>query len=172
VLLFQRQYPNEGVMHFVVQLKRFLADANRTNSPPVVACIAMAGPVTDNTCFMTNRGWVINGYELGLELGIRDVRLVNDFVAAGYGLLTLDLATEVRVVQVSMPHIAVTPYIIISCSIVKCSRCSCLLKSTNVLLHLYFHKCCVAFSICCVSCVLQNVIIILASLLVCQSLLS
>ena len=36
-LLFHRQYTNEGVSHFIIQLRRFLADANRTDSPPVVA---------------------------------------------------------------------------------------------------------------------------------------
>ncbi|KAG5176969.1 glucokinase [Tribonema minus] len=98
-LLFKRQYPNQGVSNFLFQVKRFLADANCEQRPPVVACLALAGPVTENRCLMTNRGWVIDGYELSLELGIKEVRLVNDFVAAGFGLLTLDLCSEVLTLQ-------------------------------------------------------------------------
>ncbi|CAM9622567.1 unnamed protein product [Chrysoparadoxa australica] len=98
-LILQKQYTNEGVDEFVSQLKRFLADAGIASHPPVVACIAIAGPVKDNKVTMTNRHWVIDGYELSEKVGIREVRLLNDFVAAGYGLLTLDMDTEVVTLQ-------------------------------------------------------------------------
>lgn len=42
-------------------------------------------------CRFTNIkfGWKINGPSLERELGIKTVRLINDFAAMGYGLLTL-----------------------------------------------------------------------------------
>ena len=51
---------------------------------------AVAGPVESNRVVFTNRNWVIDGADLEKTLGIQRVRLVNDFVGAGYGLLTLD----------------------------------------------------------------------------------
>jgi len=38
----------------------------------------------------TNRDWSIDGNAVEADMGIASVRLVNDFVANGYGLLTLD----------------------------------------------------------------------------------
>lgn len=101
-LLYEHVYQNETIADFTEMIAHFLKQAGRENaSPPLVACIGIAGTVVANKCVMTNRSsWVIDGYALGQALGIRDVRLINDFVAAGYGLLTLDLATkDVEIIQ-------------------------------------------------------------------------
>ena len=44
-------------------------------------------------------------WQLAKELGIKRVVLINDFVAQGYGLLTVDRkdSKQVRVLQVSKP---------------------------------------------------------------------
>ena len=55
----------------------------------VGACIAVAGPVKDDRVTFTNLGWVICGRTIESEFGIPTVKLINDFVAVGYGLLTL-----------------------------------------------------------------------------------
>lgn len=47
---------------------------------------------------MTNIGWDISGRVLEKQFGIATMRLVNDFVAAGYGTLTL-AKDEVKVLQ-------------------------------------------------------------------------
>lgn len=48
-----------------------------------------------NTVTFTNRKeWNISGEEIAAALGIHSVKLVNDFVAMGYGLLTLDMNNE------------------------------------------------------------------------------
>jgi glucokinase len=99
-LLLQRTYSNEGVETFCMQVERFLEESGHTAHPPRVACIAIAGPVADNHVTMTNRNWDISGAELAQKLGIRVVRLVNDFVAAGYGLLTLDVGPQSKEVEV------------------------------------------------------------------------
>lgn len=49
--------------------------------------------------------------QLGKELGIKRVVLINDFVALGYGLLTVDRKNtkEVRVLQVGEGQKVTTP---------------------------------------------------------------
>lgn len=61
-------------------------------------CLAVAGPVLKDCCTMTNIGWDISGRVLEKQFGIATMRLVNDFVAAGYGTLTL-AKDEVKVLQ-------------------------------------------------------------------------
>jgi glucokinase len=68
-----------------VIIKEFL-----TNHPvPLVACIAIAGPVKNNNCHVTNLNWNLNGDEMAHALNIAAFVLINDFVAIGYGLLAL-----------------------------------------------------------------------------------
>ena len=57
-----------------------------------MAAIAGAGPVANNRVEFTNNAWSIDGDALATEMGIGQVVLMNDFVASGYGLLTLDLS--------------------------------------------------------------------------------
>ena len=56
---------------------------------PTSCCLALAGPVVDNTCIITNLNWHIHGTDLSTQLRIPHVSLINDFVAAGYGCLAL-----------------------------------------------------------------------------------
>ncbi|CAM9123498.1 unnamed protein product [Pylaiella littoralis] len=97
-LVFQKTYPNEDVPTFCTQVSAFLKDSGVVG-PPEAACIAVAGPVIQNKVDMTNRNWVVDGEEIEERFNIAKVRLVNDFVAAGYGLLTLDIDTECVTVQ-------------------------------------------------------------------------
>lgn len=85
---------NENYPSFKAALKEFL-DESHITSPPLTACFAVAGPVTNNTVSFTNRKeWSINGNDIQETFKIRTVKLVNDFVAVGYGLLTLNEETE------------------------------------------------------------------------------
>lgn len=97
-LVFSRIYPNEYVATFCDQVSSFLKDAGIVD-PPAAACIAVAGPVTHNKVDMTNRNWIVDGSEVEEKFNIPVVRLVNDFVAAGYGLLTLDVESECITLQ-------------------------------------------------------------------------
>ena len=77
----------------------FLKEAN-LSKPPITACFAVAGPVSKNKVTFTNRdSWSIDGDAVGQLLGITKVCLVNDFLACGYGLLTLDEVTECKCIQ-------------------------------------------------------------------------
>lgn len=54
------------------------------------AAFAVAGPVEGGRINFTNReGWILDSAGLAEEFGIPAVELVNDFVANGYGVLTL-----------------------------------------------------------------------------------
>lgn len=52
---------------------------------PQAAALAVAGPVVDNVCRMTNLPWVIDGQQLQEEHGIL-FAVLNDFAAVGYGV--------------------------------------------------------------------------------------
>jgi glucokinase len=60
------------------------------------ACLSVAGPVTLNSVTLTNLGWKVRGDGLAAELGLTEVKLLNDFAAAGLGiprLAPMDLET-------------------------------------------------------------------------------
>jgi hypothetical protein len=70
----------------------------------IVACLACAGPVSSNKCVLSNRGnVVVDGNEILEQKYYKDpylsmlkvCKLINDFVAQGYGCLTLE-PSEVR----------------------------------------------------------------------------
>lgn len=50
------------------------------------ACFGVAGPVTNNSCKATNLSWHISREKLSQKFHIKEVFLINDLVAAGYGI--------------------------------------------------------------------------------------
>jgi len=96
-LIFEKTYPNYTYTSMTAVVKDFFndvaADAKSRSVavPPVptAACLAVAGVVTENQCRLTNLDWHIRGKELEEAFGITQVEIINDFVAQGYGLLTL-----------------------------------------------------------------------------------
>mmetsp|Transcript_37 Transcript_37/g.78 ORF Transcript_37/g.78 Transcript_37/m.78 type:complete len:405 (+) Transcript_37:45-1259(+) len=91
-LVLSKQYQNTHFSTFAEVLRGFLKEAGvRDDAPPISACVACAGPVTDNTVKMTNRdGWVITADDIKSTFRIREVSLINDFLAVGYGLMSLE----------------------------------------------------------------------------------
>jgi len=92
-LLFAKKYENHEFSNFTVVCQRFLEDAAMYTGGivPAACCLACAGAISENSVEFTNvaSGWNIHGAKLERELGIKRVVLINDFVAQGYGLLTL-----------------------------------------------------------------------------------
>jgi len=110
-LIHSAQYLNGDFGSFDQIVSSFLADQPSPSlapPPPSAACLAVAGPVERNAVSFTNRDWVIDGGALERRFGIGKVRLVNDFVANGYGLLTLDEAKECVTLQAA-PKVAGAP---------------------------------------------------------------
>lgn len=66
------------------------------------ACFSVAGPVAHNRTTLTNLGWEIRADALAAALGLRQVWLINDFAAAGYGLARLS-AGELDALQPGQP---------------------------------------------------------------------
>jgi len=66
------------------------------------ACFSVAGPVAGNSTTLTNLGWKINGNALAADLRLPELRLVNDFAAAGLGINRLT-ANELETLQAGSP---------------------------------------------------------------------
>lgn len=102
VVVFQKDYENRLFDDFLKIVQEFLVEAG--NHKPKAACIAVAGPVVENVVVLTNiQGWVIDGNKLQEALGIPRVKIVNDFAAVGYGLLTLE-DSECRFLNAGQPQ--------------------------------------------------------------------
>jgi glucokinase len=69
---------------FVAIVKKFLEDYYQ----PEKACFALAGPVLNNKCTITNLSWSeIDAEKLQVDLNIPQITLINDFVAVGYNIV-------------------------------------------------------------------------------------
>ena len=92
ILILRRTYLNAEYLSFAHIVQSFLKEAN-VAKPPITACFAVAGPVKNNLVKFTNReAWVIDGEEIARVFNIRVVKLVNDFLAAGYGVSRIKLS--------------------------------------------------------------------------------
>ncbi len=87
----------------IVQTFWLEAIAQRGELPGIEkACFAIAGPVVNNTCKLTNLNWVLDGERLGRDLQIPQVSLINDFMAVGYGILGMR-PEDLHTLQVGKP---------------------------------------------------------------------
>ncbi len=68
-------------------------------------CIGIAGPVRNNRCRATNLPWTVDGAELAHSLGLRELRLINDLEAVGYGIDVLQ-PDELAELQAGAPGAA------------------------------------------------------------------
>ncbi|OQS07608.1 glucokinase [Thraustotheca clavata] len=89
-VILNKKYLNQEHASFVEVALLFLNEAG-VDEPPVCCVLACAGPILNNSVVFTNIefGWSISGEVLEQKLGIHRVKLINDFAAMGYGLLTL-----------------------------------------------------------------------------------
>ena len=92
---FERRYPCREFASFRALLDRFLVDARAAlDQAPRIECASfgVAGPVSGGQARLTNLAWQIDAADLGLP----NVRLLNDFEAGAHALDALaaaDLAT-------------------------------------------------------------------------------
>ncbi len=94
--LHEVKYTSREFIDIVPMVKGFLASVN--NSPPSSACLAIAGPVINQTSKLTNLNWYLDKQRLQTELNIPTVSLINDFAAVSYGILGLN-DTEIHTLQ-------------------------------------------------------------------------
>ena len=83
----EAQYISASFPDLVPMVQKFLAQDEYIK--PQLACFAIAGPVVNNTCNLTNLNWVLDTYRLQFELDIPKISLLNDFAANSFGILGL-----------------------------------------------------------------------------------
>lgn len=91
--VFKCTYKNDAVDgDFTHLLHQFLEDARLPHLELIAGCLAVAGPVSNDRVAFTNLSWVIDSRHLEQEFLMPhgSMRLINDFVANGYGVVTLD----------------------------------------------------------------------------------
>jgi glucokinase len=90
-LKHDQTFRNHEYGTFIQVVETFLGQCYRGALPTVTcACFAVAGPVDANHVTFSNRSnWVIDGHMLERHLRFKRIELINDFVSAGYGFLTL-----------------------------------------------------------------------------------
>lgn len=84
-ILFSKTYPTADYETFEDALDALYAEEAVKANPPQSAALAVAGPVINNRCQMTNLKWCIDGHELSNRRGIL-YAVLNDFEAVGYGI--------------------------------------------------------------------------------------
>lgn len=77
-----RRFPNAGVAALEVHLHRYLQEFNGGFAG---GCLAVAGVVEDGKVSMSNLDWHIDPPAIAALTGAKDVLLINDLVALGYG---------------------------------------------------------------------------------------
>ncbi|UBF24208.1 glucokinase [Kovacikia minuta CCNUW1] len=91
--LYEKTYASGDFPDLVPMVRRFMAEAKGQLGEvpaPEKACFGIAGPVVNNTSKLTNLSWhLLDAEKLQKELHIPQVKLINDFVAVGYGVLGL-----------------------------------------------------------------------------------
>lgn len=101
--LFEHRYESGRYPSMNAVLSAFFEAASERGltATPDSACLAVAGPVTDHgahqTAKVTNLPWQLASDELQRDFGMARVRLINDFVAVGYGVASLSRHDDVVV---------------------------------------------------------------------------
>ena len=85
--LFAKTFPSGSTPTLDALVCTFMELAGRR--PPETGCLAVAGPVVDDVCRVTNLPWVVDGRSVAAASGIRHVRVINDFHAAALGVAAL-----------------------------------------------------------------------------------
>ena len=91
--LYRNSYKNDMYKEdFTQVMHQFLEDSKLPHLELVSGCLAVAGPVENDRVNFTNLNWAIDSRHLEEEFFMPEnsMRLVNDFVANGFGVVTLD----------------------------------------------------------------------------------
>ena len=85
-MLHRAHYLNANATGLEDHLHAFLA-----NLPaPEAACFAVAGPTDGRRVKLTNLGWGIDAEHIAARFKLSQTKLINDFIAVGYGIDGLD----------------------------------------------------------------------------------
>ncbi|NEO27489.1 MAG: glucokinase [Kamptonema sp. SIO4C4] len=90
--LYKNKYPSQEFPDLTPIVETFLQEAAQELEQPQhpdKACFAIAGPVENDHCTLTNLSWELEGRRLEKDLNIPRITLINDFAAIGYGIFGL-----------------------------------------------------------------------------------
>jgi glucokinase len=79
----EQRYPSGEAPGLAPIVRRFLDGAGERVER---ACFGIAGPVVDGECRTPNLPWTVSARELARDIGIPRTSIINDFVAAAYGV--------------------------------------------------------------------------------------
>jgi len=96
-----RRYPTLEFDALAPIVTRFLEQSGASDRI-AAACIGVAGPVHHNVAALTHVPWVVDGAELGAQLGLDSAWLLNDLVATAHAVATL-ADTELACLQPGVP---------------------------------------------------------------------
>jgi len=88
--LDEASYPSQQYSGLVPIVREF--GARSPDHSPDRACLAVPGPVVDQTSQPSNLDWFLDAQALASALGMAQVRLINDFAAVCHGIRTLEAA--------------------------------------------------------------------------------
>ncbi len=94
--LAESTYPSAQYPHLNAIVQTFLAEVG--GELPQRACLAIAGPVVDNSSRLSNLSWTLDADQMQQVLQIPHIHLINDFAAVGYGILALQ-PTDLCILQ-------------------------------------------------------------------------
>lgn len=105
-VIYEKRYPSGDYDNFSPLVQDFVEEAAKhTGAQASAACFGIAGPVSGRTAVTTNLPWKLDADELETTLGIKHVRLINDFQSVGYGIEVLKDEDIVTLQQgVEVPH--------------------------------------------------------------------
>ncbi len=83
----EAKYVSAQYQDLVPMVQQFLQEYQLAK--PELASFAIAGPVINQSCVLTNLNWQLTTSRLEQELAIAHVSLINDFAANSYGVLGL-----------------------------------------------------------------------------------
>ncbi len=105
LVVCERRYASDEFDSFEALLERYLEKADTDGLR--TACIAVAGPVTTRdgrqVANVTNLPWTLDSKAVAERLQVGNCRLVNDFVAAAYGVDEVDIGHR-TVLQAGEPE--------------------------------------------------------------------
>jgi glucokinase len=88
-LLHRQNFLNSNFKNFPEILEVFTQHSKLPLKDIEQTCLAVAGPISEGKVQFTNLPWFIEESRLEIELNLKNVKLINDFEAIGYGIQTL-----------------------------------------------------------------------------------
>ncbi len=86
-MLLEKHYPSNDYQTLTPILEQFL---QQLDTPPEAAALALAGPIIDRRCQLTNLPWLVDAGQLEQRLGLSHISLLNDLEATAWGIGALE----------------------------------------------------------------------------------